>query len=134
MNIKIDPVEYDNIAKLYKDGKTQKEISIIYGVAESVINRILKQLGVEAHRKIPISEYDNIIQLYESGKTQKEIGDIYGVANNTISQLLKNLELQLTGKSHIVSMKIYQMNIRVGKAQNKLPKLIMSASALLIIF
>ena len=29
MNIKIDPVEYDNIAKLYKDGKTQKEISII---------------------------------------------------------------------------------------------------------
>lgn len=91
MNIKIDPVEYDNIAKLYKDGKTQKEISIIYGVAESVINRILKQLGVEAHRKIPISEYDNIIQLYEGGKTQKEIGDIYGVANNTISQLLKKL-------------------------------------------
>lgn len=37
MNIKIDPVEYDNIAKLYKDGKTQKEISIIYGAKKYLI-------------------------------------------------------------------------------------------------
>lgn len=38
MNIKIDLVEYDNIAKLYKDGKTQKEISIIYGAKNTQLS------------------------------------------------------------------------------------------------
>lgn len=53
MNIKIDPVEYDNIAKLYKDGKTQKEISIIYG-AKKILNYLYTDAELYLDRKYGI--------------------------------------------------------------------------------
>lgn len=78
--------------KLYKEGKTIREIYDIYNhqYCQTTIRRYIKEsIGL---RKPQIKEW---IRLYEEGKTLQEIEDLYGVTKTTISSHLRKNGIRL---------------------------------------
>jgi len=88
-NIKIE-IPIDEIVKKWKQGDTQRELAIEYGVSTNTINKRISEyyekIGKPKRRQkieLPINE---IIEKWKQGATQRELAKEYGVSVNTIGR------------------------------------------------
>lgn len=103
---KIAVGQYQAIADMYADGKTQAQVAAAFGVSGARICVILKKLGIAAKgmrklrgpgaagnyaRVIPASSYPALVEQHASGKTLQEIGAEYGVSRERVRQILASL-------------------------------------------
>ena len=84
-------INSDLALKLYREGKTDKEIAAILGCAYNTVSwwRYRHQLPLNAAPKgnpaFNAVDYDRVRELVEDGKTTKEISSILGVSKAAIN-------------------------------------------------
>ena len=88
-NIKIE-IPIDEIVKKWKQGDTQRELAIEYGISYFTINSRISEyyekIGKPRPRPKPRMELpiDEIVEKWEKGVTQRELTKEYGVSYRTI--------------------------------------------------
>ena len=72
----------DQIATMYRSGKTLKATGAAFGLTRERVRQILKKLGIPSRRGVPFSRAsgDAVARLYERGKTIDEAAAAVGVS------------------------------------------------------
>lgn len=91
-------VHPEEVAAIYEQMKSAKEVAAYLGVAHSCVLRNLKQAGVQVESSDP-NKYPlpmpEVIAHYQAGKSTREIGAIYGVDAEVIRRRLNRRHIQM---------------------------------------
>lgn len=100
--VAISEINYNYIEKLFKEGKTIKNISNLINVDSRKISKILQSIGYTTSNKRIISdinEINNIISEYEeNGMSIVDIAKKHNVGDKQISKILKDNDVEIFNK------------------------------------
>lgn len=98
---KLREEEIQNIIKLYKEGKTPKEIGELYQIYNNSVSRILRKNNIKPNqlRKLNNKEKEAICNYYNSGKSSEEIAKIFKVDPSTVCRNLKKQNITIRDNS-----------------------------------
>lgn len=92
MNWKIDDVSRDELAKLYSEVRSQKEIADVYGVCQGSVSNWMKKFGINASRKWTEREQHVLKENYNR-VPNKEIAKLIGRTKKAVQQKARVLGL-----------------------------------------
>ena len=94
---KTSPERIEEYLRLYREGKTYKQIGEVFKLTSGAIHAALKKSEKlesrsksEASRKISPERIDEYLKLYREDKTYKQIGKVFGLNGHSIRAALKN--------------------------------------------
>jgi len=89
---KIPPERIEEYLKLYREGKSYREVAEVFELNWHSIRSALKAAGKLESRsfKIPPERIEEYLSLYREGKSYREIGEVFGLTGVTIRKTLKN--------------------------------------------
>ena len=127
----------NEIIELFKQGKTQNEISNYFGCNSSTISQHIKKLkkagiindDIISERISNIASANRqLIELFEQGKTYNEISEALGYPPTIISQKIKNLKKAKVINNDTISKRKFNMTYlrkeKIPKIDNQIIKLL----------
>jgi len=86
---KVSSERTEEYLRLYREGKTYKQVGEVFGLTAPAIRSALKTVGKFESRSREIPPIEEYLKLYLKGKTYKQIGEVFGLSGNSIYGALK---------------------------------------------
>ena len=89
------PERLEEYLRLYREGKTYKQVGEVFGLSGSTIQGALKNAGKLESRsggqlRTPPERIEEYLRLYRKGKTYEQIGEVFGFHGSNVRKALEN--------------------------------------------
>lgn len=101
-----------NVVRMYKDGKSQKEILNTNGISCGTLYRILEEYGIN-HGNKKVSR-ENVIKGYRSGMEVAEVAAENDTSVSTVYQILREAKVPLRLKKRSDCTRVYARDFKAS--------------------
>lgn len=85
---------YDDIAELFRQGKSRREISETLHYTKQTVDRVIRQYGLAPKQETFEAHKEEIIEMRKSGMTYQEIADATGLSMSTVSRNMQYMDIE----------------------------------------
>lgn len=86
--------KYDEIAELFRQGKSRREISEELHYTKQTVDRVIRQYGLAPKQETFEAHKEEIIEMRKNGMTYQEIADAIRLSMSTVSRNMQYMDIK----------------------------------------